>query len=248
MPPSEPGSLRELEKRISALAHETKQNPGAIRVTIAQVVVAQILPPALVKGGSGMKLRLGTKFTRGSKDLDVAWRQEQEEFASQMRESLNSGWGPFTGKLVIRPPRPHVGVPESYTMQPYRVKLDVYNKSFSTVVLEVGYDELQATVDGSHEVLLADDILEMFAAIGLPSPTSVAVLAVHHQIAQKIHACTEPGSERAHDLVDIQLLWPTHDRDVELVRATTQRLFAFRRGHAFPEECRAGEGWAAASL
>lgn len=29
--------------------------------------------------------------------------------------------------------------------------------------------------------------------------------AVEHQIAQKLHAASAPGSSRAHDLVDLQL-------------------------------------------
>ena len=243
---SDPGGLAVLERRISAYARETQQSAGPVRVTVAQVVVAQALPSALVKGGSGMKFRLGTKFTRGSKDLDVAWREEQEEFATQMRSALESGWGPFRGQLVAKSQRPHPGVPDSYIMQPYVVRLTAYRKSFATVVLEVGYDDLGATTDGSGETILSSDITAMFTALGLPEPTPVAILAVHHQIAQKIHACTEPGSERAHDLVDLQLLWPTEDSDKELVAQTTRRLFAFRRGHVFPGKCRVGPTWSSA--
>lgn len=83
----------------------------------------------------------------------------------------------------------------------------------------------------------------MFAHLGLPAPQPVAIIAPHHQIAQKIHACTEPGSERAHDLVDLQLLWPADDAGLSLVADTTRRLFAFRRGHQFPGTCRVGPDW-----
>lgn len=76
--------------------------------------------------------------------------------------------------------------------------------------------------------------------LGLPRPQPVPILAAHHQIAQKIHACTEPGSERAHDLVDLQLLWPHDEDDVERVSVTTERLFMFRRVHAFPGSCTVG--------
>jgi hypothetical protein len=41
------------------------------------------------------------------------------------------------------------------------------------------------------------------------------------QVAQKLHACTAPGSERAHDLVDLQLLEP--DADDAAVAEATQR-------------------------
>jgi len=77
---TDPGSLRILERRIGAYADSTQQQAGRIRVTIGQVVVAQLLPGALVKGGSGMRLRLGLDFARDSKDLDVAWRDAQHVF------------------------------------------------------------------------------------------------------------------------------------------------------------------------
>jgi hypothetical protein len=54
-------------------------------------------------------------------------------------------------------------------MQPYIVKLTAYGRPFATVVLEVGYDELGATSDGSADTLLPDEIADMFAALGLPS-------------------------------------------------------------------------------
>ena len=205
--------------------------------------MAQLLPGALVKGGSGMKLRLGLDFARDSKDLDVAWRDAQHLIDDALRPSLAQGWGPFRGQLLAKSPRPRDGVPASYSMQPYIVKLTAYGRPFTTVVLEVGYDELGATSDGSADTLLPNEIADMFAALGLPSPEPVPVLAAHHQIAQKIHACTEPGSERAHDLVDLQLLWPVDDAGIDLVSQTTERLFAFRRAHAFPGTCTITPDW-----
>lgn len=67
------------------------------------------------------------------------------------------------------------------------------------------------------------------------------VLPLHHQISQKLHACTEPESNRAHDLVDLQLLIP--DADVQLVSETAQRLFRFRNHHTWPPELEAGPDW-----
>jgi hypothetical protein len=86
---TDPGSLRILERRIGAYADSTQQQAGRIRVTIGQVVVAQLLPGALVKGGSGMKLRLCLDFARDSKDLDVAWRDAQHVFDNALRPSLS---------------------------------------------------------------------------------------------------------------------------------------------------------------
>lgn len=52
---------------------------------------------------------------------------------------------------------------------------------------------------------------EALALVGLPISASVPCMTLPWQIAQKIHACTDPVEEprtndRAHDLVDLQLL------------------------------------------
>ncbi len=37
---------------------------------------------------------------------------------------------------------------------------------------------------------LADDIVALFAELGLDKPDPIPLLSVDHQIAQKFHACT----------------------------------------------------------
>ncbi len=239
----DPGSLAMLERRISNYARDTNQTPGRVRVTMSQVVVSQLLPDSLIKGGSGMKLRFGSAFTRDSKDLDTAVRGDHAAFLEQFAEALAQGWGPFVGTVMGQPQRPRLGVPSGYLMHPYVVKLNVYKRPFASVTLEIGYDELDAIGDDSAELVLANDILEMFAVCGMPAPSPVPVLAIHHQIAQKVHACTELGSERAHDLVDLQLLWRSDEASIVLIEQTTRRLFNFRRTHVFPGRCTVGLGW-----
>lgn len=74
------------------------------------------------------------------------------------------------------------------------------------------------------------------------------MLAVAHQVAQKLHACTvinpKTGrNERAHDLVDLQLLDQDETIDVAAVGATAARLFAARHSHAWPPTVVAYERW-----
>lgn len=128
-------------------------------------------------------------------------------------------------------PRAPESVPAAYVMQPFGVKLQYRNKSFTTVELEVGFDELEATGDLT-ETALSTELIDTFTALGLLRPNLVSVLPLHHQVAQKLHACTEPGSQRAHDLVDLQLMAGLVD-DV-LVAETVERLFRFRRQHDWP--------------
>lgn len=232
-----------LERRITEYARTSRQTEKRVRTTISQVVIAQMMPDTLIKGGSGMKFRLGMQFARDSSDLDTAWRKDQETFITTFDAKVRSGWGPFTGTVKAITPRhsESAGYPG---MRPYEVKLNVYGRDFQTVTVEVGWDELGATQDGSAELADPSDIADMFERLGLTRPAPIKIIAAHHQIAQKIHACTEPGSQRAHDLVDIQLLWPEADEEINLVAATTRRQFEWRNKHPFPGICSPTPEWA----
>lgn len=88
---------------------------------------------------------------------------------------------------------------------------------------------------------MADDVRALFAGLGLDLPEQVPVLAAHHQIAQKLHACTEPGGTRAHDLVDIQLLAPQADQ--ARVADAARRIFRFRKRHPWPPAVVPNQDW-----
>nr|WP_238362786.1 nucleotidyl transferase AbiEii/AbiGii toxin family protein [Actinopolymorpha pittospori] len=208
---------------------------------VANVALAQLLPAGAVKGGTALKLRLGHSRSRFTPDLDVARRATMDEFLVEYGAALAKGWAGFTGKLVpVRPAKP-VGVPPEYVIQPYDIKVSYQGRSWLTVRLEVGHDEIG---DTDHpEMHLAQDLAEVFAQLGLSDPAPIPVLPVDHQIAQKLHACSAPGNERAHDLVDLQLLL-TEQVDLAAVRVTCKRLFASRRAHAWPPVVTAGPTWA----
>ncbi|MBP2370863.1 uncharacterized protein YgfB (UPF0149 family) [Pseudonocardia parietis] len=64
-----------------------------------------------------------------------------------------------------------------------------------------------------------------------------------HQVAQKLHAVSGEGSERARDLADLQLLNEREDLDLEQIAATCVRLFGYRRQQAWPPPIVVGENW-----
>lgn len=115
-----------------------------------------------------------------------------------------------------------------------------------TVELELGHDELEATTRSEIESEMSDEVLETFETLRLAKPDPVRVLPLHHQISQKLHACTEPGSARAHDLVDLQLM--AEHAEPSLVRDTAVRLFRFRKAHPWPPTVVAGLAWEARYL
>ncbi len=77
---SAPVSVRSLEQRI----HNLEGSEGLAlrrRVSMALVVVGQMLPEGAVKGGSAMALRYG-RGTRFTQDLDAARVQSLAGFRS----------------------------------------------------------------------------------------------------------------------------------------------------------------------
>lgn len=211
------------------------------RTTMALVVVGQMLPEGVVKGGSAMALRYGSS-TRFTRDLDAARAGNLATFRADFEERLREGWAGFTGHLVERTPPKPPAIPVSYVMKPFEVKLDYEGRPWCTVPFELGHNEIG---DADHpEFALAPGISEMFTSVGLAVPDPVAVMPADHQIAQKVHASTVSGSDRARDLIDLQLLDSHEQLDLAKVRATCIRLFAYRNAHAWPPTMVEGANWA----
>jgi hypothetical protein len=242
-----PRNVNKLRGAVAVAATARKTTARRVQSLVGNVVLAQMLPDSAVKGGTGLKLRFGDRMTRETPDLDAAFRGDREAFLAELNANLKEGWGDFTGTAVEVAQRAPAELVEritfAYVMQPATVKLSYRGKSFMSVDLEIGYDELEATTKEPDELEMSDEVRVLFAELGLPAPAPVRVLPLHHQISQKLHACSEPGSERAHDLVDLQLMAPVADST--LVRETSERLFAFRAGHAWPPTVVAAEGWEA---
>lgn len=239
-----PRNRESLSARIRNLATERKTTEFRLRGTIGNIVIGQMLPSGAVKGGTAMAVRHGQSRTRFSPDVDVTRAGEVgvDAYVAAFRANLERGWHGFAGVIVTLEPATPAGVPSAYVMSPFKVKLTYQGKAWFTVLFELGHDEINSLASAPR--VLAPDIARLFHALGLPVPAPVAVLPVDHQIAQKLHACSAPGSDRAHDLVDLQLLARGTELDMALTASTTRRLFAARKGHAWPPVLTISEGWA----
>jgi hypothetical protein len=244
-----PSNLRSLTTRIDNLAREQGRPVRRIQRAVANTVVGQMLPPGVVKGGTAMKLRVGEAGSRFTPDLDVARAASLtlEVYLGELGDRLAEGWGGFTGTVTeLDGPQP-TGVPEEYVMQPFEIRLAYRSRHWLTVPFELGRDEIGST--SRVELRIADDIVEMFETLGLDRPAPIPLLAIDHQVAQKLHACTSVnpktgGNERAHDLVDLQILEQEEEIDFAALGATAERLFAARRSHRWPPTVVAYDGWA----
>ncbi len=126
-------------------------------------------------------------------------------------------------------------------MQPFDVELDYLGRSWRTVTFELGHNEIDDAVD--PELRIADDLVGLFTDLGLPAPEPIPVMRADHQVAQKLHAVSEPGSERVRDLVDLQLLAKGEELDLSQVKATCLRLFDHRRRHVWPPTTEVDAEW-----
>lgn len=207
----------------------------AVTVEILGALTDDAGPRFLVKGGSAIELRLGLGRSRTSKDLDGVFRGEFVDFFAGAQAALRAGWAGFTGRAT-EPEEIHVpGMP----VRPRRfaVKLDYQGRPFVTVPVEVAPDE--AGLAAEHDPVQPAE-LDGLTALGLPRADPVPCITIRWQLAQKVHACTDPldgaaANDRARDLPDILILAALITDDyLPSVREACQAVFAARGGHAWP--------------
>ena len=217
------------------------QDPVRLSRAIANVIVAQMLPDGVVKGGSSLLFRYGRYGSRYTRDIDTARVMELELYLKQLNEALSHGWNSFTGRLVaVEPPQP-VGVPSAYVMMPYDIKLNYCGRPWQTIRIEIGHNEIGDADE--FETSLPSDLADVFEKLSFPQPKPLPVMKLAYQIAQKLHAVSEPGSERAHDLIDLQLICNRSQIDYAEVKDVCQRLFDYRRRQPWPAVVTALPSW-----
>ena len=235
-----PNSKVNLDRAIQRL-YGTQARYVEIRSIIANTVVGQFLPQGVVKGGSALRLRYGIDNTRVTIDFDTAHRNDIEDFISTIETGLRDGWSGFTGEVIRRNPVTPKDIPAQYVMQPFDVKLRYMKQPWCTVRLEVGYDEIGDAQ--TAEEFIAQEILDVFKNLCLDEPKPIPLMPLTHQVAQKLHGVSEPNSSRAHDLVDLQLIFSRDAVDLKEVSRIAKRLFANRRRQPWPSLITKGESW-----
>lgn len=258
-PIAAPPNLTSLRARLRNHARDVRQVETRVQRRLAALVVNEIFlaadlgidgPPILIKGGTAIDLRRGTAPARLSKDLDAAVRGDIDGFIAQARTLLATGWSGFTGRLARET---EIDVP-GLLVKPRRfdVKLDYLGKPFATVPVELSQAEGRS--GDEHDQIVVTD----YDTIGLAPRGPVHCLSLRYQIAQKIHACTDPldgvrDNDRARDLVDLQLLTlVVDDSQLAPIRTACVEIFTGRQRHVWPPTVRIWPAWptlyAAASI
>lgn len=130
-------------------------------------------------------------------------------------------------------------------MKPRRfdVKLSYRGSAFATVPVELSPAE--GSSGGEHDAVMTQE----YSTIGLEPQGPVHCLSLRYQIAQKIHACTDPldgvrANDRARDLVDLQLLAVLLDGgQLGRVRQACVEIFEGRQRQEWTPEVRVWPAW-----
>lgn len=235
-PPKRPKTVNRLQQLITEWERESGQPVRRLNLRVASMMLAGALRRAVdddgavvfvTRGGVAMELRAGEK-ARATGDVDLVLRGDPESLLEHLDASLADDYEGFSFER---------NEPQPLELRPYvhrtRVKVAFRTKPFMTLVVEVA--PVEAGGDEIEEIAAHD-----LSTIGLEGPDVIPVLAVRWQIAQKLHAVTEPplrpGGENSRywDLIDLQLLQALTGENLALVKDACQRIFAARGQQSWP--------------
>ncbi len=228
-PPPNAGSLG---KRIRNLADKVEIDPDLMEVAFAQVILGQMLPGVL-RGGAALKIRIGPLGSRFSSDADLVL---PHSVVPDLFEGwINHGrkqWGRFRVSISRRKKEAQpAGVPPDYVIRTYTARIFYGDSLWRAVKLEVGRDEVGGFEQPAQEI--AEEWSTYFGKVGLDDPGAVALFPYPEQIVQKLDGCTRPDkngdNDRAHDLVDIQLILLDSQIVPSSLRDLARSTFAYRK-------------------
>lgn len=240
-----PRNEHELELRLVRMLGNDNSRMLVMRTMMANAIAGQFLPKgAILKGGGSLRYRFGSSFTRNTIDFDTTRPGDLDAFLTDFKKSLEAGWNGFSGQLIILPQASPKGVPFDYVMQPVDLKLQYKGQAWCTVNLEISHDEANATSE-CDMTLPPLDVLNVFHDLGLPAPKPIALITLEHQISQKLHGAsgTSEFNQRAHDLIDLQVMMQSESIDLKKVQTICRQLFAQRKMQPWPTLIKARANW-----
>ncbi|MEW6583767.1 MAG: nucleotidyl transferase AbiEii/AbiGii toxin family protein [Actinomycetota bacterium] len=198
-------------------------------------------PIVVIKGGVAMEVRLRLRG-RATKDIDATLRRHAtlDEIEDVVRDALAN---PIVDGAVTFDVRGSEPLGQTGAVR-FDIRVFWKGGTLARVRLEVSAGE-DVTAGGWEEVAP----LDVAANFGIPTLAgSVPCLPLRYQIAQKIHAVTDPhdDNDRFRDLIDLLLLDEIDVRDPDhVIREACVAVFRGRARHAWPPVVTVRPGWAA---
>lgn len=214
------------EKRIGWLLAST-----VAVAALQRAVGADQEPLFLLKGGLLMELHLGLD-ARATKDVDALFRGGLERFESALDAAIEEPWGPFTIQRTTI--EEIAGARRLAKPRRFDLKLLIKGAVWRRIKVEISFPEGHIA-DASERVPTPES-----GFFGITTPDHLAGIAMAYQVAQKLHACTDPDdppgflNDRVRDIVDLLLIRERFYRGVATieVRAACVDVFSARAAEA----------------
>lgn len=207
-----PGSTRHLQRWVED-ASQSIGSPAGQRVgwLVASTIVVAALQRAvdaegqalfLLKGGVYLEHRLG-QAARATKDVDTLFRGQVESFADDLDRALAEPWGPLS---LARGAIEKISAPRLVAPRRFDVVLSVRGVTWRRIQVEVAFPEGRVAEDAEP---VPSPPLNFF---GLQDAPDLIAITMAYQVAQKIHACTDPHlpperpNTRVRDIADLLLV------------------------------------------
>ncbi|HEX6537256.1 MAG TPA: nucleotidyl transferase AbiEii/AbiGii toxin family protein [Gemmatimonadaceae bacterium] len=248
-----PKTARALTQAITNCGKELGIGAEWVQRWVAFTVVADGLaswaidgtPLFEFKGGAAIELRL-RQLQRGgqsddravrpraTKDLDATYHGALENLEAAVRAALATPRYNFTFRVESETPdAPH--------MRRFRIRVAYQEERFGQVV-EQPFSNVKLEVSVYEGAPLAPEMVAAFSLqpFGIDGPKELPCIPLIKQIAQKLHAVTEPPAEgctsdRFRDLLDLVMLSTMVPPSPEL-RVVCEETFHIRARHGWPPE------------
>ncbi len=166
-------------------------------------------------------------FVRATRDLDVGLPGTRAHRVERFGVALAAGFDRFAFRIRREPY--HMERADTVRVE---VAITYEGRPFQTIDVDLGPEDAP-----TKPIAAALDVIETLA---VPIPQPIFCVAMAAQIAQKIHAGTnptivaDPVQDRARDIVDIVLLDALGQLDADSVRTAAEAIFTQRSEHNWP--------------
>lgn len=225
-----------IEKALPRVAKAHGLNEYRLRTWVSFIAFCGLLERATqegvlpngyeIKGGAALELRFGLA-ARSTKDLDLGLQGDRKSRFETFEKALALGFDDFRFRRKAEPR----DLDRAHTYR-FEVAVSYKNKGFQTIEIDLG--------PGGHDVDFVALDLAPIAELGVPVASPVRCLTMPQQIAQKIHAGTnpqilaDPRQNRGRDIVDVLLLELLEVIDYAAVHEAAVDVFAARAQHEWP--------------
>ena len=188
-------------------------------------------PLFLLKGGVYLERRLGAN-ARATKDVDTLFRGNFDEFSVALDQALAEPWGAVA---LSRTEMEIIDAPRMVKPRRFDVLLNIRGVTWRRIQVEVAFGDGHI---GDHAERIPGPATDFF---GITSPETLVGIAMDYQVAQKLHACTDPhqppvfNNDRVRDIVDLTLIRGTfYPPGAELsgIRSAATDIFSVRAAEA----------------